>query len=273
MNSENAGRGAAMCAPGFSMIELLRGYCIEFGLELSELQLGKFNRYYELLLEWNEKINLTAITAPDEVAVKHFVDSISVARLIPCGELSSRDVLPSSRVLPGGISESCSLIDVGTGAGFPGIPLKILFPSLKLTLLDSLNKRLKFLQAVVEELELTNVTLVHGRAEEIGRSSNHRERYDVATARAVARLNVLCELCLPFVKKQGLFIAQKGAAAADELREAGRAIALLGGELAQNISVKLPGLDDSRALIAIRKIKPTPSAYPRQPGTPERKPL
>ncbi|MEI6285382.1 MAG: 16S rRNA (guanine(527)-N(7))-methyltransferase RsmG [Bacillota bacterium] len=258
------------------MIELLRGYCLEFGLELSELQLRQFNRYYELLLEWNEKINLTAITAPNEVALKHFVDSLSVAQLLPFSNTSTvpkKNISAFSFQLSALNYSSLSLIDVGTGAGFPGIPLKILFPSLKLTLLDSLNKRLKFLQAVVTELALSDVALVHGRAEEIGRSSNHRECYDVATARAVARLNVLCELCLPFVKKQGLFIAQKGAAAADELLEAGRAIALLGGELAQNISVKLPGLDDSRALIAIRKIKPTPSAYPRQAGTPERKPL
>ena len=151
------------------MIELLRGCFLEFGFELSERQLRQFNRYYELLIHWNEKINLTALTAPQDVAIKHFADSLSVARLLPLGELSSRDEFSSSsggsRVLSGQINQSFSLIDVGTGAGFPGLPLKIVYPQLKLTLLDSLNKRLRFLQTVVEELELTDVSLVHGRAE------------------------------------------------------------------------------------------------------------
>jgi len=265
------------------MIEILRRYCLEFDVELSELQLCQFNRYYELLIEWNEKINLTAITAPCDVAIKHFVDSLSVAQLLPTPNIlpltTNHSPLPPCEIsafsfqLSALNSPALSLIDVGTGAGFPGIPLKIIYPQLRLTLLDSLNKRLKFLQAVTEDLELTDVALVHGRAEEIGRSSSHRERYDVATARAVARLNVLCELCLPFVKKQGLFIAQKGAAASEEVREAERAMALLGGKVHRCVTVKLPGLPDMRSLIAIRKTKTTPATYPRQAGTPERKPL
>ncbi|MFA6076310.1 MAG: 16S rRNA (guanine(527)-N(7))-methyltransferase RsmG [Negativicutes bacterium] len=238
------------------MIEILNASCIEYGIELTDKQLQQFNRYYELLIEWNEKINLTAITEPADVAVKHFVDSLTVAELLPTTN-----------------NQPLCLIDVGSGAGFPGIPLKIIYPQLKLTLLDSLNKRLKFLQTIIDELELTDVILIHGRAEEVGRAKNQRECYDIAVARAVARLNVLCELCLPFVKRQGLFIAQKGAAANNELLEAEQAIKLLGGKFEQSVEVKLPGLNDLRSLIVIKKIKNTPDAYPRQAGTPERKPL
>lgn len=224
------------------------------GLALSPAQLEAFAVYNDLLLAWNEKVNLTAITAPQEVAVKHVVDSLSCydAGFFPAG---------------------CSLVDVGTGAGFPGLPLKIYRPDIRLTLLDSLNKRLAFLAEVVARLGLTGVALVHARAEEAGRQKDHRERYQVATSRAVARLNALAELCLPLVDVGGHFVALKGAQYREELDEAGRAIALLGGKVEAVRPVRLPGLDDSRAVIYIRKAAPTPSAYPRRPGMPEKKPL
>lgn len=238
------------------MIEILRICSIEYGVELSEKQLCQFNRYYELLIEWNEKINLTALTKPFDVAVKHFIDSLSLVK-------SMTDV----------DGKRLRLIDVGTGAGFPGLPLKIFFPQLQVTLLDSLNKRLKFLKTIIDELELNGVELVHGRAEEIAHSTKYRERYDYATARAVARLNILCELCLPFVKKGGYFLAQKGAAAGEELIEAKNALNVLGGEIVQCIDVKLPQLVDVRTVIVVEKRYNTPVNYPRKAGIPERKPL
>lgn len=226
----------------------------EYGLTLSPVQLDAFAAYNDLLLSWNEKINLTAITDPGEVAVKHIIDSLSCydEALFPPG---------------------CAVIDVGTGAGFPGLPLKIYRPDIRLTLLDSLNKRLTFLREVVDTLGLADVELVHARAEEAGRRKDHRDRYQVATSRAVARLNVLAELCLPFVAPGGHFIALKGAAYREELAEAAKAIAALGGQVAVVRPVSLPSLDDARAVIYIRKTGTTPAAYPRRPGTPEKKPL
>ena len=225
-----------------------------FGIVLTGEQLASFQTYYELLVEWNEKMNLTAITDPREVAVKHIIDSLSCL---------------DTGLLPTG----CRLIDVGTGAGFPGLPLKIVRPDIRLTLLDSLNKRLTFLRTVAEALSLQEVALIHGRAEETARTKEHRGRYDVATARAVARLNVLCELCLPFVKPDGYFLAQKGAQYQEELAEAANALKVLGARAEKTVPVKLPGLEDIRAVICIRKDGATPSAYPRKAGTPEKKPL
>lgn len=226
----------------------------ESGLVLTQAQIEAFAAYNDLLLAWNEKVNLTAITAPQEVAVKHVVDSLS------CYD---------EKIFPAAVS----VVDVGTGAGFPGLPLKIYRPGIRLTLLDSLNKRLNFLREVVERLGFTGVEIVHARAEEAGRMKDHRDRYMVATSRAVARLNALAELCLPFVAVGGHFVALKGAQYREELDEAGRAIAALGGQVAEVRPVRLPGLDDSRAVIYIRKVSPTPSAYPRRPGLPEKKPL
>lgn len=226
----------------------------ESGLSLTPAQIEACADYNDLLVAWNEKVNLTAITAPQEVAVKHVIDSLS------CYD---------DKYFPA----SAAVVDVGTGAGFPGLPLKIYCPGIRLTLLDSLNKRLNFLREVVERLGLTGVEIVHARAEEAGRQKDHRDRYMVATSRAVARLNVLAELCLPFVAVGGHFVALKGAQYREELDEAGRAIAVLGGEVAEVRPVRLPGLDDSRAVIYIRKVSPTPAAYPRRPGLPEKKPL
>lgn len=225
-----------------------------YGLELTGQQLERFVRYEELLLEWNEKMNLTAITEPGEIAVKHMVDSLSAWD----GEL----IKPGTR-----------LLDVGTGAGFPGLPLAIFVPGLRLTLMDSLAKRVSFLEAVVRELGLEDVTCVHARAEDAARRQEYREQYDLAVSRAVARLPVLAEFALPFVRTGGFFLALKGAAWQEEMAEAGRAVSLLGGGQMQARQVHLPGLADRRAIITIPKVKPTPKSYPRKAGTPAKKPL
>lgn len=226
----------------------------EYGLELTSDQISAFNKYYELIVEWNEKINLTAITEPREVAIKHIVDSLSCYQK----ELFTGQV---------------SLIDVGTGAGFPGLPLKIFCPELKLTLLDSLNKRVKFLQLVVDELGLKDVEVIHARSEEAARNKKYREKFDLVTARAVARLPIICEYCLPFVKQGGTFIALKGRQYEEEIQEAQKAFSVLGGKLVKSMPVKLPELEDKRAVVYIKKEKATPKVYPRKAGTPERNPI
>ncbi|SDF54273.1 16S rRNA (guanine(527)-N(7))-methyltransferase RsmG [Sporolituus thermophilus] len=237
-----------------SFAEYLTEAASSYGLVLSPAQVAAFDRYFHLLIAWNEKMNLTAITDAREVAVKHMIDSLS------CYDA-------------GVFAPGCSVIDVGTGAGFPGIPLKIYRPDIKLTLLDSLNKRLLFLREVVNQLGLADVEVVHARAEEAGRAKGRREYYQVAVSRAVARLNVLAELCLPLVAVGGHFVALKGAQYEEEAAEAGRAIGLLGGEIAAVRPVRLPQLADKRAVIYIKKTASTPPAYPRRPGMPEKKPL
>ncbi|BBB90580.1 MAG TPA: 16S rRNA (guanine(527)-N(7))-methyltransferase RsmG [Methylomusa anaerophila] len=226
----------------------------EYGLILDEAKFAAFDRYYHLLIEWNEKINLTAITEPEEVAVKHIIDSLS------CYDAAI-------------FATGARVADVGTGAGFPGIPLKIFQPDLKLTLLDSLNKRLVFLQQVIDELKLCDVTVLHSRAEDAGKNKSQRESYRIVLSRAVARLNVLSEYCLPLVEKGGWFIAHKGAQYQAELAEADKAIVTLGGKVERVIPVQLPGLSDRRAVIYIRKLNTTPLIYPRKSGMPEKKPL
>jgi len=225
-----------------------------YQLLLSQDQVEAYTKYFDLLIEWNQQVNLTAITQPDQVAVKHIIDSISC--------------FDSSVFFAG-----ARMIDVGTGAGFPGLPLKIFQSDLDLTLLDSLNKRVKFLQCVVDELKLENTTVIHARAEEGARQKQYREQFDVAVSRAVARLTVLCEYCLPFVNIGGYFVALKGLQYAAEVDEAKRAIEILGGKLEKIVPVKLPGLDDVRAVLYIKKIKKTPTVYPRKAGTPEKSPL
>lgn len=237
-----------------NFVDELKVAATEYGLNLTEDQISAFNKYYELLYEWNKKINLTAITEPKDVAIKHMVDSLSCFKA---------DLF----------KENISLIDVGTGAGFPGLPLKIFYPSLKLTLLDSLNKRVKFLQLVVDELGLKDVEVIHARSEEAARNKKYREKFDLATARAVARLPIICEYCLPFVKDGGTFIALKGRQYEEEATQAQKAIKVLGGEIADIMPVKLPEIDDKRAVIYIKKIKSTPKTYPRKAGTPERNPI
>lgn len=225
-----------------------------YGIKLSDMQLAQFDKYFQMLIEWNEKINLTAITDPQEVAVKHMIDSLSAWRA---------DIFK-----PGAF-----VIDVGTGAGFPGIPLKIFQPDIKLTLLDSLNKRIKFLQEVSEALGFDDVTCIHARAEEAAMNTDFRERYDVAVSRAVARLQVLSEYCLPFVKQGGCFVALKGMKYAEEAADSVKALKILGGDKPDIAEVKLPGLEDKRAVLYIRKIKATPKKYPRKAGTPDKSPL
>ena len=232
----------------------MREAAAAYRLVLSEQQYAQFARYYELLVSWNEKMNLTAITAPQEVAVKHMIDSLTAYR---------------PELFPAGVR----VIDVGTGAGFPGLPLKLFCPQMELVLMDSLQKRVTFLETVVQELGLTGVQCVHARAEEGARNKLYREQFDVAVSRAVARLPILCEYCLPFVKKGGYFLALKGAQYATEATEAARAIKLLGGEAPALRQVQLPGLTDSRAIIEVHKTRPTPRTYPRKAGTPSKQPL
>jgi 16S rRNA (guanine527-N7)-methyltransferase len=226
----------------------------ESGWQFTPEQLQAFKVYNDLLLSWNEKINLTAITDVAEIAVKHMIDSLSCYQ---------------QAMFPDG----CSVIDVGTGAGFPGLPLKIVYPDIRLTLLDSLNKRLLFLQEVVSSLGLETVEFMHARAEDAGQKAGSRESFQVALSRAVARLDVLAELCLPLVKVGGYFIALKGARYREELTEAEAAIKKLGGKVAAVRPVNLPSLSDSRAVIYIAKDHPTPKEFPRRPGLPEKKPL
>lgn len=232
--------------------EILAARGAEAQLSFTEEQLAQFTRYYELLVETNKVMNLTAITEPEEVAVKHMVDSL----------LAYEDGMQGK-----------TLVDVGTGAGFPGVPLKIYCPSLKVTLVDSLGKRLRFLQQVIDELGMKGIRCEHLRAEDAGRSKKHREQYDYVTARAVARLSVLSEYCLPLAKKGGQFIALKGSRFAEEIEEGETAVKILGGKIISAEPVKLPGLDDGRAIIKIAKIKATPAQYPRKAGTPEKQPL
>lgn len=226
----------------------------KYGISLSDEQLDQFDKYYQLLVEWNEKINLTAITEPREVAIKHMVDSLS------CWQAD---------LFEAGIA----VIDVGTGAGFPGIPLKIYRPDIKLILLDSLNKRIKFLQTVVDELGLKDVKCIHARAEEAARNKALREKFDLVVSRAVARLPVLAEYCLPFVKTGGIFAALKGMKFAEEATDAKKALSMLGGSQPECVEIKLPYLEDKRAVIYIKKEKSTPKAYPRKAGTPDKNPL
>lgn len=222
--------------------EYLENALSKLGMELAQTQLEQFGLYYELLTEWNKKMNLTRITEEREVAVKHFADSLTVLKC--CN-----------------IPQGASIIDVGTGAGFPGIPLKIARPDIKLTLLDSLNKRLVFLREVCGVLNI-EAEILHLRAEEGGRRAEHRERYDAAVSRAVARLNVLSEYCLPYVKKGGLFIAMKGPDAGEEISEGETAVERLGGKIEDVAQFCLPD-GSGRTMVVVRKERHTPGEYPR----------
>lgn len=219
-------------------------------VEISQKQADNFYKYMELLLEWNKKMNLTAITEPEEVILKHFVDSLTI---IPY------------------LNEKNTILDVGTGAGFPGIPLKILEEDKEFTLLDSLNKRIIFLQSVIGELNLKNIQAVHGRAEEYIREK--REYYDIATSRAVAKLNVLLEYMLPFVKVGGSCICMKSFEIDEELKDAEKAIEILGGKIEKVDEITLPNTDIQRKIVVIKKIKSTPNKYPRKAGMPSKEPI
>ncbi|NQD66994.1 16S rRNA (guanine(527)-N(7))-methyltransferase RsmG [Bacillus haikouensis] len=226
----------------------------EKGISLSPKQLDQFQKYFEILVEWNEKMNLTAITDKEEVYLKHFYDSISAAFFID-------------------FTDKKTICDVGAGAGFPSIPLKICFPHLHVTIVDSLNKRISFLNHLSKELGLDHTHFYHDRAETFGKKKEHRESYDIVTARAVARMSVLSELCLPLVKKGGLFVAMKASNANEELMTGKKAIATLGGQTEKVFSFVLPEEESERNIVKINKVKETPNKYPRKPGTPNKLPL
>ena len=221
---------------------------------LSNAQSEQFEKYFELLVDWNEKINLTAITEEYDVITKHFLDCLMCEK-------------------SGVISNDTTVIDVGTGAGFPGIPIKIATPGVKVTLLDSLAKRLNFLSEVISELKLENIITVHARAEDGGRDKSLREKFDVAVSRAVANLSTLSELCLPFVKVGGYFVSMKGPGAEEEIAAAKNAIKILGGEIEKVIPYDIPTTDLQHNLVVIRKISPIPDKYPRQAPKPAKMPL
>ena len=223
-------------------------------IELNDKQIEQFILYYEMLIEWNSFINLTSITEFDAVMKKHFIDSISLIKAFD-------------------VSKSINVIDVGTGAGFPGLALKIAYPKLKITLLDSLNKRIQFLDEVINKLELNEINTIHGRAEDFAKKDDHREKYDLCVSRAVANLATLSEYCLPYVKLNGYFISYKSEKISEELMNAEKAIKLLGGEIKNQIEFSLPETDIYRNLVVIKKIANTPKKYPRKAGLPSREPL
>ena len=228
--------------------------CKALGVTLSDEQIQQFLKYYEMLVEWNEVMNLTAITEYDEVMKKHFVDSISLCKAYD-------------------VTQNKTVIDVGTGAGFPGLALKIAFPNLKITLLDSLNKRINFLNEVIAALGLTGVETIHGRAEDFAKPGKCREKYDLCVSRAVSGLATLSEYCLPYVKVGGLFVSYKSGSVKEEAEAAEKAVKILGGKIRDIQYFDLPGSEIGRSLVIIEKVKNTPGKYPRKAGTPLREPL
>jgi 16S rRNA (guanine527-N7)-methyltransferase len=237
------------------MQDILQVGAQQFNLTLTKAQLDTFERYRQELIAWNERVNLTGIVDPEEIVVKHFLDSLSVY-------LALQD-LPST----------VSVIDVGSGAGFPGLPLKIALPEIRLTLLEATRKKTAFLQHIIATLNLTGITVLTARAEEVGRQPEHRERYDIAVARAVATLPVVAEYSLPLVKVGGWVIVQKGQHPADEIKQAANALGILGGKVGQILPLTVPGLTAERHLVVIQKNKPTPKQYPRRPGLPAKRPI
>jgi 16S rRNA (guanine527-N7)-methyltransferase len=242
----------------YDLYRLKHGFS-EFGIILTDDQIDKFLKYYELLIEWNSFMNLTAITDFNEVCIKHFVDSISIYK---CFDFINNNSL-----------KEIELIDVGSGAGFPAIPLKITFPDIKITMLDSLSKRVKFLNEVIDKLELFNIKAIHGRAEDFAKPGSLREHFDLCVSRAVANLSTLSEYCLPYVKQNGFFVAYKSDKISEELNSAESAINILGGVIDDQVDLILPDSDIYRNLIKIKKVKSTPNKYPRKSGIPSKEPL
>ena len=226
----------------------------ELSIVLNDKQIQQFEQYYNILVEWNKVMNLTAITEYEEVVEKHFLDSLTIVNAIHVKKIET-------------------LIDVGTGAGFPGITLKIAFPHLKVTLLDSLNKRIKFLNEVINLLELNDIKAIHGRAEDYAKQAEYREQYDICVSRAVANLATLSEYCLPYVKVDGLFVPYKSGEIDEELKSSEKAVSILGGKVEEVVKFQLPGTDIGRSFVKIHKIKETKKKYPRKAGMPTKEPL
>ncbi len=229
----------------------------KMGIKLHEEQIKKFSCYLELLVEWNQKINLTSLKAPREIIIKHFLDSASCVQII--NKYTN--------------IEETDIIDVGTGAGFPGIPVKIICSSINLSLLEARKKKGVFLEKIIEEINFQQVKVINGRAETFGKCPDYREKYDIALSRAVAPLNILSEYCLPLVRVGGLFVAQKGRSYKEEINKALKAITLLGGELIGAENLQIPFINQERYLLVIKKIKDTPLKYPRKEGCPQKRPL
>ena len=226
----------------------------ELGIALTDKHKQQFDKFYELLVEWNKVMNLTGITEYEEVNEKHFVDSLSIVKAIDMKSVKS-------------------VIDVGTGAGFPGIPLKIAFPHLKVVLLDSLNKRINFLNTVIAELGLTDIKTIHGRAEDYAKQTEYREKFDLCVSRAVANLSTLSEYCLPYVSADGLFVPYKTGEIDEELENSKKAVKILGGKIENVVKFQLPGTEIGRSFVKIRKISNTNKKYPRKAGLPAKEPL
>lgn len=226
----------------------------KLNIKLDKKQTEQFVLYYETLIEWNRVMNLTGITEWEEVVTKHFIDSLSIVKVCD-------------------IDKSDRMIDIGTGAGFPGIPLKIAFPHLQVVLLDSLKKRIHFLDEVIKVLDLPDITTIHGRAEDFAKQDNYRETFDLCVSRAVAGLNILSEYCIPFVKNGGFFISYKSGKIEEEVKASGRAIKMLGGNMISQVKFYLADTDIERSFVKIEKVKPTPKKYPRKAGLPAKEPL
>lgn len=235
-------------------IEQLEEGIRQLGLNLSTDQLNQFITYYEILVEWNQVMNLTAITEFDEVVQKHFVDSLSIVKAVD-------------------MKEKLNIIDIGTGAGFPGIPIKIAFPHVEVVLLDSLNKRIQFLNEVIQTLQLKGIRAVHGRAEDFSRNKEYREVFDLGVSRAVANLASLAEYCMPYVKVGGTFLPYKSGKIEEELEQSKKAIHVLGGKIEDKVLFQLPNSDIERAFVKIKKVQSTPKSYPRKAGMPTKSPI
>lgn len=236
------------------MSQIFENKLNELGITLTDKQKQQFNKFYELLVEWNKVMNLTGITEYEEVNEKHFVDSLSIVKAID-------------------IEKVKKVIDVGTGAGFPGIPLKIAFPHLNVVLLDSLNKRINFLNVVIAELGLTDIKTIHGRAEDYAKQFEYREQFDLCVSRAVANLSTLSEYCLPYVSAGGLFVPYKSGEIDEELENSKKAVKILGGKIENVVKFQLPGTEIGRSFVKIQKIANTNKKYPRKAGLPAKEPL
>ena len=236
------------------MSQIFENKLNEIGITLSDTQKQQFDQFYKLLVEWNKVMNLTGITEYEEVNEKHFIDSLSIVKAIDINKVES-------------------LIDIGTGAGFPGVPLKIAFPHLRVVLLDSLNKRINFLNTVIDTLGLNNISTIHGRAEDFAKKSEYREQFDLCVSRAVANLATLSEYCIPYVKKEGLFVPYKSGEIDDELEQSKKAIHVLGGKVEDVVKFQLPCTEIGRSFVVIKKVQNTAKKYPRKAGLPGKEPI